>query len=120
MEPGKVKLASETSAIKAMKKALKPLRLLNWTVGEPDPNDPENLEKLKMAGIQRQKSIPDNFADALDSLIRTASEVQEEDRDLEYEFKVSDSVGIPVCHQRIKLTRKILDDIDAAIDAGSI
>ena len=122
IDPGKLKAHSEADAVKRFKKALKPIRLLDWSVGQANPEaNPESaayFESLRMAGIQQQKRIPENLSSALGALLRTSWEREEEGGQSDYLFEVRDSTGLVVARQQIILSATKLAEMDNQIDAG--
>jgi hypothetical protein len=113
VDPGKLKTANEEEAVRKFKKALKPIRLLEWGVVE------KNVLK-GMNGIQKQKKIPENLSAELKRLMDTCDELERDGGEVDFEFVVKDSAGLEVCKQSIKVSKAILDTMNVQIEKGQL
>lgn len=117
VEGGKIKV-NDVEAVRKIQKILKPIRLLDWSVGVADSKDPNDKSALKMAAVQQQGKIPGNFMKALQGLINSAVEVQKGKSEILYEFQVRGKAEEIICKEKIKLSSEDLNKLDQSIDEG--
>lgn len=120
VDHGKLNKVSETEAIKAFKKALKVIRLVDWGVGLQDPAHPDDVTSLKMASVQNQRGIPGNLAAALRALVDAAHEIQDQGGTYDKHLEIKDTSGLLVSKQRICFDKSALTALDRQIDDGHI
>jgi hypothetical protein len=124
LDPGRVLKSPDEAAIKHLQKALKPIRLLDWSVGFRADDDLETdditqyLKPLKMAQIQWSKGIKENLHAELLLLMQFCRELQDEGGSVLRPFVVKDNSGVPVCVEEIQLSKESLDQLDAMIEDG--
>lgn len=121
IKPGTLKTQHEQEAVRRLQKVLKPILLLEWSVGKQVETVDGTFDwsALKMAQIQQQKGIPAQLQKALEGLIAKCRELEQSNvESVNHVFDVRDSTGALVCRQLLSVSKERLQDIDTAIAEG--